>query len=492
MALALVLGLLAAGAAPAQVFLRAQPELRVLAARAPAQLVSVIVQKTAAAQPVEEAVTRLGGAITKDLHIINAFAAALPASAAITLARTDGVRWVSLDSAMIEAGGPDGSVVTGRLVNAYIRAIDADETWSDGYQGSSVTVAVVDSGIASVYDLRSSLSNPGDSTNRIKYSIEFNSTVSTTGDENGHGTHVAGIIAGNGSSNSGQYIGIAPKAKLVNVKVANSQGQAATSDVVNGLQWINDNRASTGIRVVNLSMNSNVIESYDVSALDAAVEVLWFNGIVVVVSAGNTGSNGLYPPANDPFVITVGAVDDKGTASTGDDALASFSAYGTTSDGFSKPDLVAPGRNIVSSMLTDSTTLGTGHPANVVSRYYFRMSGTSMAAPMVSAAAALVLQANPNLNPDQVKHRLRSSARPFAQGNGAPYLNVHDAVAGSSSQTANTGMRASKLLWTGSNPVTWGSVNWGSVNWGSVNWGSVNWGSVNWGSVNWGSDYWGN
>src|SRR5439155_2122359 len=135
----------------------------------------------------------------------------------------------------------------------------------------------------------------------------------------------------------------APNVNLINVKVSSDAGAATSSDVVSGLQWVLANKLTNNIKVVNLSLNSSVVQSYNVDPIDAAVEVLWFNGIVVVVSAGNNGSATLYPPANDPFVITVGATNDMGTASITDDTIATFSAYGTTTDGIAKPDLVAPG-----------------------------------------------------------------------------------------------------------------------------------------------------
>ncbi len=148
-------------------------------------------------------------------------------------------------------------------------------------------------------------------------------------------------------------------------------------------------------------LNSTVAQTYHTSPLSAAVEILWFNGIVVVVSAGNNGTGEgpvtLYPPANDPFVITVGATEDKGTSSLGDDNLAVFSAYGTTEDGFSKPDLVAPGRNLIAPLADKATTVYTEHPLHRVGDYYFRMSGTSMSAPVVSGAVALLLQDEPRL-----------------------------------------------------------------------------------------------
>ena len=208
--------------------------------------------------------------------------------------------------------------------------------------------------------------------------------------------------------------GIAPGVNLINLKVADKDGMTYESDVIEAFEWVYNHKSEYNIRVVNLSMNSSVAQSYHTSPLDAAVEILWFNGIVVVVSAGNNGTGDgpvtLYPPANDPFVITVGATEDKGTSSLGDDNLAVFSAYGTTEDGFAKPDLVAPGRNLIAPLADKATTVYTEHPLHRVGDYYFRMSGTSMSAPVVSGAVALLLQDEPNLNPDQVKYRLMATA----------------------------------------------------------------------------------
>jgi serine protease AprX len=258
-----------------------------------------------------------------------------------------------------------------------------------------------------------------------------------------------------------------------------------------------DNKAKYNIRVVNLSLNSSVAQSYHTSPLDAACEILWFNGIVVVVSAGNNGTATLFPPANDPFVITVGATDDKGTLAASDDGVATFSAYGLTESGFAKPDLVAPGRNIIGLLPeNDKLTMSAARVANRIDKTYFKMSGTSVSAPMVAGAVTLLLQDEPNLTPDQVKYRLLATANKNWPGYnaakaGAGYLDVYAAVHGATVQSANTGLPASQLLWTGSEPVNWNSVNWESANWESVNWESVNWESVNWESVNWESDYWG-
>ncbi len=385
---------------------------------------------------------------------------------------------------------PKAAIDTSNLGNVFDSVVRATDVWnaSPAYlQGQGLTVAVVDSGLIKNKDIDG----------RVLAKPNFNRAYHDSNDKYGHGTFVSAIVAGSGKEENGRYIGIAPKTNLVNVRVSDDQGMAKESDVVAGLQWILDNYQKYNIRVVNLSLNSALAQSYNTSPMDAAVEVLWFNRIVVVVSAGNNGNSTIYPPANDPFVITVGATDDRGTVNLTDDVIAPFSAYGTTADGFAKPDLVAPGTRIVAMLKeNDKLTVGRSHPANIVDKSFFRMSGTSVSAPMVSGAVALLLQNEPALNPDQVKYRLMATANKNWPGYnrasaGAGYLDIYAAVHATSTQSANTGTPVSGLLATGPNGVTSSMVNWGSVNWGSVNWGSVNWGSVNWGSVNWGSDYWG-
>ena len=474
---------------------RAQPQFLDMAAAHPSATLQVIVQKASSDAQVEELVDAMGGVVRQDLAIINGFSASIPARAIAELARAVGVRWVSLDAPVVRTACTQ-CIDTTNLKNAYIKAIRADTVWNTGayLQGQGIGVAVVDSGVNPQQDLYTS-----SGTNRLVASVAFNSGSNQSwSDGYGHGNHVAGIIGGNGSRSSGAYIGVAPTVNLINVKVSDDQGGATASNVVAGLQWILNNKNSYNIRVVNISLNSATAESYHTNPIDAAAEILWFNKIVVVVSAGNQGSGALYPPANDPFVITVGATDDRGTASISDDTVPAFSAYGTTGDGFAKPDLVAPGANIIALMGNTNTVLAQTHPSNVVSYngvQYFRMSGTSMSAPMVAGAAALLIQSNPNLTPDQVKYRLKATANKSWSGYtsakaGAGYLDIAAATSSTTTTSANTNIIASQLLWSGSQPVTWGSVNWNSVNWNSVNWNSVNWNSVNWNSVNWNSDYW--
>jgi serine protease AprX len=414
--------------------------------------------------------------------------------------------------------------------NHFLNTTNVQPVWDMGYQGQGVAVAVIDSGISASADFGS----------RLIAQHSFNSNADSPYDNYGHGTHIAGIIAGDGTSSNGLYKGIAPQANLISLKVSDDSGMAYESDTVAALQWVFENKDTYNIRVVNLSLNSISEESYHTSALDLASEMLWFNGVVVVASSGNRSLDGNFytitaSPANDPYIIAVGASTEAGTDSIEDDDVALFSAHGTTVDGFVKPDIIAPGYNIVSVLSADSD-LNIEYPERLEGNDdYFRLSGTSMAAPMVSGAAALILQADPTLTPDQVKYRLMNSGNTITplwfdailDQTVYPYLDVHAAVTSTSTESANQDVMPHIALaqmaliayWANQNgaetidwanvdwsavnwdnvdwdnvdwaSVNWGSVNWGSVNWGSVNWGSVNWGSVNWGSVNWGSVNWG-
>ncbi len=385
-----------------------------------------------------------------------------------------------------------------KVASTYVKTIGADQLWNQApyLRGQGVTVAVVDSGIANHRDL-----NDYVEVSRVITRVNFVNDTMLPDDYYGHGTHVAGAMAGLGQHSNGVYLGVAPEAQLIDVRVMNDHGHGNTSDVIKGLQWVYDHRADYDIRVINLSLNSRVPESYHHSALNAALEVLWFNNIVVVVSAGNGGKQHLYPPANDPFVLTIGSADDKGTVTTDDDTLSTFSAYGMTADGFLKPDLVAPGANIVSLLASDDSNLLAAFPQKKVvapnNSTYFKMSGTSMAAAVAAGAVAVLLEDEPQLTPDQVKYRLLATARPFQAPEscaaGAGYLNLAGAVQGTTTASANTGLTASQLLWESVDDTTlWGSVSWNSVSWNSVSWNSVSWNSVSWNSVSWNSVNWNN
>ncbi len=479
---ALMAGLVLMGAvAPAQSAqhtMRLQPVLDELAQRDPEARISVIVQKLTQDNAVEARVAELGGVVTKDLSIINAFAAELPAGQAINLAARPDVRWVSFDGPVQSQIDPGTPVDTSRLANAYIQAIGADRVWNEApyNQGQGITVAVVDSGVSGHQDVGT----------RVVARAKFVTGINSMADTYSHGTHVAGLIGGDGSLLSSKYIGVAPRVNFVSIKVNDDAGQALESDVVSALQWVYTNYATYNIRVVNLSLTSTQAQSYHTSPMDAAMEILWLNRIVVVTAAGNSGTAALYPPANDPFVITVGATDDRGTPALGDDEVTPFSAYGTTGDGFAKPDLVAPGKNLISALASGGSYYAKTYPERIVDSNYFRASGTSAAAAVTTGAVALLLAAEPDLTPDQVKYRLMATADKSWPGYdpakaGAGHLDIYTAVKTTTRDTANTGVAVSHLLTTGPDGVLSQSVQWDSVQWNSVQWNSVQWNSDYWG-----------
>lgn len=241
-----------------------------------------------------------------------------------------------------------------------------------------------------------------------------NPDATSAADLYGHGTHVAGLLAGNGLAlpasdwHFGCYIGAAPQATLVSIKVSDDHGNATVMDVIAGLQFVVDRGAAYGIRAVNLSLGSAAPRSYRVDPLDAAVEEVWAHGVVVVAAAGNRAALPMPSPTRrptDPYIMTVGAIDDQGTKSTLDDSLAPWSSRGVTQDGIIKPDIVAPGAHIVAPLAPDSD-FQLLCPTCVVDQRSFRLSGSSMANPIVAGIVADLISAHPGWTPDQVRGAL--------------------------------------------------------------------------------------
>jgi serine protease AprX len=339
---------------------------------------------------------------------------------------------------------------------AYPHAVNAVDAWDEGVSGEGVTIAVIDTGVDRGKDLRDSLED----------SLNFSSTERRSNDSNGHGTWVAGIIAGEADA----YTGIAPNAQVLSLKVADREGVALVSDVIIALQWAVDHRDEYGIRVVNISLISSVVDSYRQDPLDAAVEQAWFHGIVVVVAAGNFGGQQSAvdrAPANDPYVITVGAFADGGTAETADDASVDWSSRGWTVDGYAKPEVIAPGDEIVSALSNRGSYLAKAFPEAVVDGRYLRLSGTSSSAAIVSGVVALMLEEEPNLTPDQVKYRLMQTGVAM-EDSLAPRVDAFAAVYATTLGEANDDATPSELIDPETGRILYDTVLWRSVLWRST------------------------
>ncbi len=358
----------------------------------------------------------LGGGVRKPLSGSSRWmSVSMPAHAVARLAEHSIVDFVAADEPVAASAGMDVA--------------------ESAFKGAGITIAVVDSGVALHPDIQTltaavDIVNPGLPLQGDGASLaggQPNDPADSI-DPNGHGTHVAGIIVGTGShSPDGYTAGVAPQANLVSVRVLDGTGRGLTSDVMAGLQWILDNKTQYGIRVVNLSIGHAVFEPAAVDPLVQAVDALWDAGIVVVCSAGNAGRGGyvtITSPCNSRKVITVGAINDRGTPDVSDDITTTYSSRGPTAlDLVAKPDLVAPGNRIVSlrsagsyqDTLFPDRRIAADPSAPEVAEY-FEMSGTSMASPVVAGAVALMLEQDPSLNPGTVKARLMLSARKPAVG----------------------------------------------------------------------------
>jgi len=287
--------------------------------------------------------------------------------------------------------------------------------------GRGVTVAVLDTGVSRHPDL-------GD---RVAARVDL--TPDADGEDTyGHGAAMAGLVAGDGSASEGRYRGVASGARLLSVRAADWSGATDVSSALAGLEWIAAHHRRYGIRVVSLSFGTDAVQDDQVDPLNHAVQRLWREGVVVVVAAGNRGQGGqgtVDKPGDDPYVVTVGAADTRGTATPADDLVAPFSSRGTA-DGRQKPDLLAPGINLVSHRAPGSTFDGL-RPAARVDEHYAKSTGTSPATAVVAGVAALMLEADPSLTPDAVKAALVRTANavaPGQQGTGAGLVDAAEAV----------------------------------------------------------------
>lgn len=287
------------------------------------------------------------------------------------------------------------------LLDTAIPSVGANRVWDRGYTGKGVTIAVLDSGVYPHPDFLQPI-------NRI---LAFQDFTSKSGgsvyDDNGHGTHCAGAALGNGYISSGKYRGPAFQANLVALKILNKMGSGKASSAIRGLEWCLTNRKKFNIRIISLSLGYKASESYRDDPVCQAIDILWKAGIFVCAAAGNDGPEDktINAPGIHPAIITVGASDDKKSLALSDDVVADFSSRGPTVDGLPKPDLLAPGANIVS-------TRAKGSFLDIISRdkpensWYINLSGTSMATPICAGIAAQMLEAHPHLSPDELKNSL--------------------------------------------------------------------------------------
>ena len=336
----------------------------------------VIVQMAGRNQELENGIKNLSTKIKTSLPLINGIACSLTTDVIYRLANSPDIQYISFDSKVftqLDIGAP---------------AIKSNYAHKLEYSGKNITVAVVDTGVAPHQDLIRPY-------NRIVGFKDFINNRDKPYDDNGHGTHVAGIIAGNGYSSRGRYTGIAPEANILAIKALDSEGSGNTSNIISAISHIVNTKDTYGTKVINLSIGSPANSSCRNDPLCRAVVEAMNKGIVVVAAAGNSGpgANTIASPGINPNVITVGASNDNRTIDVADDTIANFSSRGPTIEGVSKPDLVAPGVNINS--LSNTSLDG-----------YRSSSGTSMAAPFISGTVALMLEKNKSLTPKEIKREL--------------------------------------------------------------------------------------
>jgi serine protease AprX len=528
------------------------PSIRPVAASAGGAPTTVIVRESAGSgTAAEELVSRLGGHVTRHIGILNGFVA--------TVNRNDVDRLRAVPGVVEVTGDAPGHLTT--MVNGYDPVTDpaslyntAETTgarayWNHGITGKGVDVALIDSGVVPINGLTAA----GKVVNGPDLSFDSQVPGRLYLDAFGHGTHMAGIIAGRDDAavpgtygtDKTNFLGIAPDARLVNVKVADSGGAVDVSQVIAAIDWIVQHRTDNGmnIRVLNLSFGTDSAQPYALDPLAYAAEVAWRNGITVVAAVGNNGNNsmGVSDPATDPYVIAVGAADTHGTVGMADDFVAKFSSSG---NGVRNPDLIAPGVHIA----------GLRNPGSTIDQYFggfatvggrfFRGSGTSQATAVMSGAAALAWEQHPDYTPDMIKRLLTRTATslstttlsllglvtlsspisPTLQGSGE--LNLRNALGASVSTTwkqayaESTGLgtlegsrgslhvTSSGVTLTGERDImgqafdsaamasleaagqSWSGGVWNGQTWSGQSWSGQSWSGQSWSGTTWSGQSW--
>jgi serine protease AprX len=407
--------------------------MNLAAARPSLPRLSMIVQGTGSQADVRSAIEEVGGTVERSLPIVRGVEARLTRAQSARLERMPTIYQVT-PNARVAFQADDYTLSPNRIP----ANTNSTKLWNEGVTGAGVTVAILDTGIYAAHP---------DLAGRVVHCEDFSAEALTEAkcqDTFGHGTFMAGLVAGDGTSSGGMFKGAAPQAKLVSIKVAGFDGATDISNILAGLQWVASHQQEYGIEALNLSLGTDSTQDYRTSPLNYAVEKVWESGVTVVVSAGNSGPNNktILKPADDPFVVTVGASNDEGTVSVGDDRVPVFSSRGPTrSNGLSKPDIVAPGVHTISLRSPGSAIDQQFGAGATVQDLYFRGTGTSMSAATVTGVVAQIMQVNPSLNPNQVKYRLMNTTRQivdrdqYAAGKGL--VDAYAAARSTSTQEAN-------------------------------------------------------
>lgn len=464
----------------------------------------VIIQAVDGSDP-QAILQAVDGELVAELPVIQSFVARVPEAKIASLGSEQGVLRYSVNHPVYSASEKKAKIGKDndfkhpeKIDNIYRKMVKADDVKE---KGRGVTIAVLDSGIGNDEYSKSEL-------NIIK-SVAVNPEASTADDMYGHGTHVAGIINGKGPK---EVVGIAPEANLVNVKLGNDAGEVTEVDLLLGLQWVYEFKDVYNIKVANLSVSSTFAESYLQSPISAAVEQLWLNGVTVVVAAGNDKVNTSdvdFAPANDPYIITVGSVDGHGKDDPKDAELSSWSKHGLTKEGVAKPEVTAPGADIVSLLPDEEAILATEHPDSIINEHYFQMSGTSMAAPVVTGTIALMLEANPALTPNQIKAILAETSVAYhSMSDNAKVVNAKKAVNLAKDEkklaelapagynvwpvseyvgSSGTTIDYAKLGWRlfGNSNYSEQYLDYTKLGWRTLDWLKLGWRSIDWSKLGW-------
>jgi len=512
--------------------------------------VSVIVRTVAGAQArLERFVTSEGGSITADLPIIDGFSTTLPQRIADAIGSDPWVISVSPNVALAPQTSSYDAGTDGNSMAATTRYSGATAWWRGGYTGAGVDVALIDTGVAPVTGL--------DGAGKVIYgpdlSIESPSPDLTNLDTYGHGTFMAGLIAGHDptltapydQSPPAAYRGMAPDARIVSLKVGTADGGTDISQVIAAIDWVVQHAHDPGmnIRVLNLSYGTNSTQPYTVDPLAYAAEMAWKQGIVVVAAGGNYGFQShlntqpaLADPAFDPYVLAVGSSDSNGTDTLADDTLPAFSPWpkrGATRG----VDMVAPGMHL-QGLRVPNSSIDVNHPEGMIDTRYFRGSGTSESAAIVSGAAALVLQKYPNATPDQAKGLLSDTGYPIiakaqqigggelqlasalslplpfasqrwlpstgtgslelARGSdhismdGVPLTGEQDIMGSPFDPAAMAVLEAQGKSWSGGiwNGKSWSGNSWSGNSWSGISWSGLSWSGSSWSGLSWSGNSW--